>query len=120
MSGVASRYPKATPRHLSSALSGVGHVRSIWLLCGHRDSAVKKLRCEIGSVLPNHCVKFWMYAESLKDFDVPEWLEDRPIEFVFQINITLGSVTEPEVKNMVPNPRGPCHSNHGYSNGGMG
>jgi hypothetical protein len=126
MSGVASRvapalrYPKDTPCHLSSALTrGVGHVRSIWLLCGHRDSAVEKLRRKIGSVWPNHCVKLWMYAESLKDFDVPQWLEYRPIEFVFQINIAFRSVAKPEVKDMLPKPFGPCYSNHTYSKGGM-
>ena len=90
------------------------------MVIGHRDPGVKKLRCEIGAIWPNHCVKLWMYAESLKDFDVPEWREDRSIELVFQINITLSAIAKPEVKDMLPNPFGPSHSNHGYSNGGMG
>lgn len=30
-----------------------------------------------------------MYAERLKDFDVPEWLEHRPIQFY--INVTIST-----------------------------
>ena len=44
----------------------------------------------------------------------------RVLELVTQINISLNAIVEPQMKDVLSYPFRLCHSDHGYSNGGMG
>ena len=79
MSGEAGAAKNASPSR--EATSGSfsnreGLVRSITVLRGHSNERVQKLRSEVGTVWPCHCVQIRMHLKRTKRLHIPKGLKN--------------------------------------------
>ena len=85
-----------------------------------RDLVMEKLRCKIRPVGPRKSVGLSIDLEVGKVLEILKWFEYRAVEFIREVDLTVGSVVELNPYDEISDMTCICYSNHVvYSNGAI-
>lgn len=85
-----------------------------------RDFVMEKLGCKIRPIGPRECMGLVVDLKAREVLKILKWFEDRAIEFIGEVDFTIGTVVKLNPHDEFFDMAGGCYSNHFlYSNGAI-